>query len=135
MNAQCPMTNVITGRPRKSVAQEPQRHCPVGRPRPANSATVPRHWPLAIGHSLVIGYWPLVVGRQGGSIEFVNGRAPGGGATNKNIEHAALLDYPTRRVTSNNSVPDYEQTNRQPCWPSFSRSFRQRVDRCRIGLR
>ena len=70
------MINVMTGRPRESGAQEPQRRCPVGRPRPASSATVPRHWPLAIGHSLVIGYWPLVIGRQGGSIN-VNGRDPG----------------------------------------------------------
>src|ERR1041384_7499702 len=75
MNAQCPMTNVMTGQPRESGAQEKQRHGPVGRPRPANSATVSRHWPLAIGHSLVIGYWLLVIARQGGSIKIVNGRA------------------------------------------------------------
>src|ERR1043166_6638352 len=74
MNAQCPMTNVMTGHPRESGAKEPQRHCPVGRPRQASSATVPCHWPLAIGHSLVIGYWPLFIGRQSGSIEFVNRR-------------------------------------------------------------
>src|ERR1051325_1564512 len=61
-NAQCPLTNVMTGRPRESGAQEPQRHCPVGRPWPASSATLPRHWPLAIGHSLVIGHWSLVIG-------------------------------------------------------------------------
>src|ERR1051325_1924975 len=59
MNDQCPMTNVMTGGPRESGAQEQQRHRPAGRPRPASSATVPQS---------------VAIGRQGGSIQFVNGR-------------------------------------------------------------
>src|ERR1041384_3885914 len=94
MNAQCPMTNVMTGRPGESGSQGLQRHCPVGPPRSPSSAAVSHHWPLAIGHSLVIGHWSLVIGRQGGSVKSVIGRGLTSSSLNSSIDKRLGLGHP-----------------------------------------
>src|ERR1051325_8551954 len=78
-NSQWPMTETVAllaGRGRPTGQCLCGSWAPLSRGRPVMTLVI-GHWAFIGDWSLVIGHCPLVIGRQGGSIQFVNGRAPG----------------------------------------------------------